>query len=149
MFEKQFSAEGFEWIDYNDSQNSVFTYIRKGNDEKDDLIIACNMTPVPKENYKLGMPRKGKLKEVFNSDLKKYFGSNQYKNPVKTTKADPWHFRDQSVEIDIPPLGMVAFKYEKQIQPKAKTKKVAKPKVKTTPKTKTTKTASAKRKAKK
>ncbi len=44
------------------------------------------MTPVPKENYKLGMPRKGKLKEVFNSDLEQYFGSGQYKNSIKTTK---------------------------------------------------------------
>ncbi len=71
------------------------------------------MTPVPKENYKLGMPRKGKLKEVFNSDLKKYFGSGSYKNKMKTTKAKAWHFRDQSIEVDIPPLGMVAFKYSK------------------------------------
>jgi len=113
LHEKQFSAEGFEWIDYNDSENSVFTYIRKGNHTEDDLIIACNMTPVPKENYKLGVPRKGKLKEVFNSDLKKYFGSGSYKNKMKTTKAVAWHFRDQSIEVDIPPLGMVAFKYSK------------------------------------
>ena len=69
------------------------------------------MTPVPKENYKVGVSVKGKLKEVLNSDLKKYFGSGEYKNSVKTTKEKPWHFRDHSIEIDIPPLGMVAFKY--------------------------------------
>ncbi|WP_299124759.1 1,4-alpha-glucan branching protein GlgB [uncultured Winogradskyella sp.] len=113
LYQKQFSAEGFEWIDYNDSENSVFTYIRKGNDEEDNLIIACNMTPVPKENYKLGLPKKGKLKEVFNSDLKKYFGSGEFKNKMKTTKAKAWHFRDHSVDITIPPLGMVVFKYSK------------------------------------
>jgi 1,4-alpha-glucan branching enzyme len=71
------------------------------------------MTPIPKENYKLGLPRKGKLKEVFNSDLKKYFGSGEYKNKIKTTKAEAWHSRDDSVEIAIPPLGMVVFKYSK------------------------------------
>ncbi|EPR73724.1 1,4-alpha-glucan (glycogen) branching enzyme, GH-13-type [Winogradskyella psychrotolerans RS-3] len=113
LHQKQFEAEGFEWIDYGDSENSVFTYIRKGNEEKDDVIIACNMTPVPKENYKIGVPRKGKLKEIFNSDLKKYFGTGQYKNKINKTKADAWHFRDNSVDIDIPPLGMVAFRYAK------------------------------------
>ncbi|WP_299526692.1 1,4-alpha-glucan branching protein GlgB [Winogradskyella sp.] len=113
LYEKQFSAEGFEWIDYNDAGNSVLVYIRKGNDAENDLIVACNMTPVPRENYKMGVPRKGKLKEVFNSDLKKYFGSGQYKNKMQTSKAEPWQFRDNSVEINIPPLGMVVFKYSK------------------------------------
>ncbi|WP_370392435.1 1,4-alpha-glucan branching protein GlgB [uncultured Winogradskyella sp.] len=113
LFEKQFSGEGFEWIDYNDAENSVLVYMRKGNDPKDDLIIACNMTPVPRENYRMGIPRKGKLKEVFNSDLKKYFGSGNYKNKMKTSKAEPWQFRDNSVEINIPPLGMLVFKYAK------------------------------------
>ena len=111
LYQKQFSNEGFEWIDYNDSENSVFTYIRKGHDEEDDLIIACNMTPVPKADYKLGLPRQGKLKEVFNSDLKKYFGSGKFKNKIKTSKAKAWHFREHSTEITIPPLGMVVFKY--------------------------------------
>ena len=113
LHEKQFSAEGFEWIDYNDSKNSVFTYIRKGKDDKDDLIIACNMTPIPKENYRIGIPKKGKLKEVFNSDLKKYFGSDVYKNKPLVSDAVAHHYRDNSVEIKIPPLGMVAFRYGK------------------------------------
>ncbi|MDN3492110.1 1,4-alpha-glucan branching protein GlgB [Winogradskyella bathintestinalis] len=111
LYEKQFLQEGFEWIDYGDSKNSVFTYIRKGNNTKDDLIIACNMTPVPKENYKIGLPKKGKLKEIFNSDLKQYYGSNNYKNTQKTVKSEAWHYRDNSAHIDIPPLGMVVFKY--------------------------------------
>lgn len=113
LYEKQFSGEGFEWIDYNDSENSVLVYIRKGNDETNDVIIACNMTPVPRENYKMGVPRKGKLKEIFNSDFKKYFGSGEYKNKIKSTHANPWQFRDNSVEIDIPPLGAVVLKYSK------------------------------------
>ncbi|WP_405572314.1 1,4-alpha-glucan branching protein GlgB [Winogradskyella sp. Asnod2-B02-A] len=139
LHQKQFEADGFEWIDYGDSENSVFTYIRKGKHEKDDVIIACNMTPVPKENYRLGMPRKGKLKEIFNSDLKKYYGTGDYVNKLKTTKSEAWHYRDQSIDVNIPPLGMVAFKYEKQIKPKAKPKSVTKSKVKTVQKSKTTK----------
>ena len=112
LYEKQFTGEGFEWIDYNDAENSVLVYIRKGNDSKDDLVIACNMTPVPREDYKMGVPRKGRLKELFNSDLKKYFGSGSYKNKIQSAKAEPWQFRDHSVTITIPPLGMVVFKYQ-------------------------------------
>ena len=111
LHEKQFSAEGFEWIDYNDSENSVLVYIRKGENRKDDLIIALNMTPVPRESYKMGVPRPGKLKEVFNSDKKKYFGSGAYKNKVQSTTDEPWQFRDQSVSINIPPLGAIVLKY--------------------------------------
>lgn len=111
LYEKQFSGEGFEWIDYNDSENSVLVYIRKGNDESNDLVIACNMTPVPRENYKMGVPRKGKLKEIFNSNLKKYFGSGEYKNKVQSTKPESWQFRDNSIDINIPPLGAVVLKY--------------------------------------
>ena len=111
LYEKQFSAEGFEWIDYSDHKNSVLTYIRKGDQEKDDVIVALNMTPIPREGYRIGLPRKGKLKEIFNSDLKKYFGSGVYKNKQKISEKEPWNFRDDSIEIDIPPLGMVAFKY--------------------------------------
>ena len=111
MYEKQFTGEGFEWIDYNDTENSVLAFIRKGNSRSDDLIIVCNMTPIPRENYKIGVPRKGKLKEVFNSDLKKYFGSGGYKNRMQSTKTLSWQFRDDSIEISIPPLGALVFKY--------------------------------------
>ncbi|HKK11969.1 MAG TPA: 1,4-alpha-glucan branching enzyme, partial [Flavobacteriaceae bacterium] len=112
LYQKQFSNEGFEWIDYNDAENSVLLYIRKGNKVEDDLIVACNMTPIPRENYKVGLPRKGQLKEVFNSDLKKYFGSGEFKNKIRKTKAKAWHYRNHSIEITIPPLAMVAFKYQ-------------------------------------
>ncbi|NND24839.1 MAG: 1,4-alpha-glucan branching protein GlgB [Flavobacteriaceae bacterium] len=112
LHEKQFSADGFEWIDYNDAENSVLVYIRKGNDPLQDVIIACNMTPVPKENYRIGLPRSGKIKEIFNSDLKKYAGSGAYKNKLSASEAIDWQFRSHSVEITIPPLGMVALKYQ-------------------------------------
>jgi len=87
-------------------------YIRHGENEKDDIIVACNMTPIPRENYKIGLPRKGKLKEIFNSDNKEYSGSGEFINKPKTSKKSAWHFRDYSIEINIPPLAMVAFKYQ-------------------------------------
>jgi len=112
LHEKQFDADGFEWIDYNDSENSVLVYMRKGNHKKDDLIIAANMTPIPRTDYKTGVPNQGKLKEIFNSDLKKYHGSGTFKNKISETKEEPWQFRDFSVNITIPPLGLVVFKYQ-------------------------------------
>jgi 1,4-alpha-glucan branching enzyme len=113
LHQKQFSSEGFEWIDYNDSKNSVLAYIRHGKNAKDDVIIVCNMTPIPRMNYRVGLPKKGKLKEIFNSDQKKYFGSGEFKNTLKDSEAKAWQFRSHSIEINIPPLGMVAFKYSK------------------------------------
>jgi 1,4-alpha-glucan branching enzyme len=112
LSQKQFQPEGFEWIDYSDAKNSVLVYIRHGEKEVDDIIIACNMTPIPRENYKIGLPRKGKVVEVFNSDKKEYYGSGEFGNKAKSSKKLSWHFREHSIEINIPPLAMVAFKYQ-------------------------------------
>ncbi|MCM4168862.1 1,4-alpha-glucan branching enzyme GlgB [Arenibacter antarcticus] len=108
LYELQFSAEGFQWIDYGDHENSVLTYIRKGNDTKKDLYVACNFTPNPKNKYRMGVPITGSLKEIFNSDAKEYGGSGLENGILKTTKT-PWHGYESSVEITIPPLGMVVF----------------------------------------
>ena len=113
LYQKQFSNEGFEWIDYNDAENSVLVYIRKGNKATDDIIVACNMTPIPREDYRIGLPKGGKLKEIFNSDLKKYNGTGTFKNKAFETEKSEWQFRKHSAEIIVPPLGMVAFKYSK------------------------------------
>ncbi|HSP12663.1 MAG TPA: 1,4-alpha-glucan branching protein GlgB [Salegentibacter sp.] len=111
LFEKQFSPEGFEWIDYNDAENSVISFIRKGNEAKDNLIIVCNLTPIPRENYRVGLPKAGEIKEVFNSDKKEFFGTGSYLNNTKTSIDHAWHSRKYSTVIDIPPLAMLGFKY--------------------------------------
>lgn len=108
LHEKQFSAEGFEWIAYDDSQNSVLSYIRNGNDPKDRLVVACNFTPSVLENYDIGLPAKGKLKEIFNSDDRKYGGAGIKNKNVKIEKTSI-HGRDYSAKITIPPLGTVVF----------------------------------------
>jgi len=111
LYENQFVPDGFEWIDYNDAENSVISFIRKGNEPKDNLIIVCNLTPIPRENYRVGLPEKGNLKEVFNSDKKKFYGSGKYSNKTIKTTEHKWHSRNYSTVIDIPPLAMVALKY--------------------------------------
>jgi len=108
LYEKQFSKEGFQWIDYGDHENSVLIYIRKGHNVENDVIIACNFTPLPRENYRIGTNKKGKLKEIFNTDAKKYGGSGISNSLVKIEKV-PWHSCESSIEITIPPLGIVVF----------------------------------------
>ncbi|WP_396171501.1 1,4-alpha-glucan branching protein GlgB [Flavobacterium sp.] len=111
LYEKQFSPEGFEWINYSDHQNAVMTFIRKGNNPKDDVIVVCNFTQVVRENYRIGVPKKGKLTEIFNSDSSVYGGSG-VKNPKKlTVEALPYDGRDYSVELLLPPLSVTVYKY--------------------------------------
>jgi 1,4-alpha-glucan branching enzyme len=109
LYEKQFNAEGFEWIDHNDAQNSVLSYMRKGNDEKDNLLVICNLTPVVRDNYRIGLPYKCKLKQIFNSDFKKYGGSGVSNTQQITSEEETWQFRDHSAEVKLPPLGVVVF----------------------------------------
>jgi 1,4-alpha-glucan branching enzyme len=110
LYEKQFSAEGFEWINYSDNENSVLAYIRKGTNEKENLIVVCNMTPVIHDNYRIGLPKKGKLTEVFNSDKVEYNGSGvSNAKPIKI-ETTPWNGRDFSAQIVLPPLGICVFK---------------------------------------
>ncbi|MCK5814500.1 MAG: 1,4-alpha-glucan branching protein GlgB [Flavobacteriaceae bacterium] len=111
LYEKGFANDGFEWIDYGDQQNSVISYIRKGYDEKDNVIVVCNFTPSLLENYKIGLPTKGKIKEIFNSDAKEFGGGDNKNSQILIAKKTHWNGQDYSAEIIIPPLGLVVFKY--------------------------------------
>jgi 1,4-alpha-glucan branching enzyme len=110
LYEKQFSPEGFEWINYSDHENAVMTYIRKGNDAKNDLIVICNFTPVVRENYRIGIPRKGELIEIFNSDAKFFGGSGVQQNGKLKVEATPYDGRDYSIALTLPPLAISVFK---------------------------------------
>ncbi|NER14069.1 1,4-alpha-glucan branching protein GlgB [Leptobacterium flavescens] len=109
LYEKQFSAEGFQWIDYSDSENSVLSYIRKGNRSEDDLIVVCNLTPIVRDNYRVGLPAGGKLVQRFNSDYKKYGGSGVSNKKEIPIAEKEWQHRSFSAEIRIPPLAVVVF----------------------------------------
>lgn len=111
LYEKQFVQEGFEWIDYGDAENSVLSFIRKGDKAEDKLIIVCNLTPTAHNIYKIGLPEAGKLREVFNSDHKKFYGTGDYKNAIITINNEPWHAQKYSADLKLPPLALVAFNY--------------------------------------
>mgnify|MGYP000713289320 CR=1 FL=1 len=111
LHKKQFSFDGFEWINHNDHENSVISYMRKSDDEKDLVIIVCNLTPIPRENYRIGVPKSGKLKELFNSDRTEFNGSGNYLNKILKTDSIKWDGRENSIELNLPPLAMIALKY--------------------------------------
>ena len=110
LHEKQFSPEGFEWISYSDYQNAVMSYIRKGNNQKDDLVVVCNFTPVVRENYRIGLSKKGKITQIFNSDETIYGGSGVTNSKPIKIEADPWNGRDFSAALVLPPLSVTVFK---------------------------------------
>jgi 1,4-alpha-glucan branching enzyme len=110
FYEKQFSAEGFEWINYSDAQNAVLSYIRKGNNPKENSVVVCNFTPVIRENYRIGLPTKGKLTELFNSDNTEYGGSGVVNPKAIKIEKEAWNGREFSAELTLPPLGVTVFK---------------------------------------
>ena len=110
LHEKQFSPEGFEWINYSDHQNAVMAYIRKGVNPKQDLVVVCNFTPVVRTNYRIGLPRKGKITEIFNSDSVSYGGSGVSNSKAIKIEAESWNGRDFSAEIVLAPLSVTVFK---------------------------------------
>jgi 1,4-alpha-glucan branching enzyme len=109
LFEKAFSGEGFEWISYDDYQNSVISYIRKGYKHENDVVVVCNLTPKVHEKYRIGIPSKGKLSEVFNSDAVEFGGSGVSNKKPITIKKQPWNGKDYSAELILPPLGICVF----------------------------------------
>jgi len=109
LHENQFSPNGFEWIDYNDAQNSVLSYVRK-NKKGQKIIVICNFTPVPREMYKVGVEDIKKLKLLMNSDDDKYGGTGNYKNDKVSVIKKPYHGKSLSLELNLPPLGFLIFK---------------------------------------
>jgi 1,4-alpha-glucan branching enzyme len=104
-----FDYRGFEWLDISDVENSVISFIRRAADPANYIIFVCNFTPVPRQNYLIGVPDAGYYKELLNSDSEIYGGSNMGNSggvmATNTTK----HGRRFSISITLPPLGVLAF----------------------------------------
>lgn len=116
LHELDFDPAGFEWIDCNDSQQSVISLLRKTRSIDENLIIVCNFTPVPRFNYRVGAPRAGFWREVLNSDALDYGGSGQGNMGGVEAAPVPFHSRPYSLSITLPPLGAVFFKSEGEIR---------------------------------
>jgi 1,4-alpha-glucan branching enzyme len=106
---------GYEWIDGDDADNSVLSFIRRGTRPGEILLIVCNFTPVPRIQYRVGAPQGGHWKEILNSDGKEYWGSGM--GNLGGVQADPIpaHGRDYSLSLTLPPLVISFFKPESEI----------------------------------
>ncbi|WP_281632719.1 1,4-alpha-glucan branching protein GlgB [Flavobacterium luteolum] len=109
LYEKQFRGDGFEWINYSDHQNAILSYIRKGNNPDENLIVVCNFTEVLRENYRIGIPKKGKLQEIFNSDAAIYGGSGAGNSKSLKAESISYDGRDFSAELVLPPLSVTVY----------------------------------------
>jgi 1,4-alpha-glucan branching enzyme len=105
-----FDPEGFDWIDCNDAQHSTLTFLRKGPKPEDRVIVACNFTPVPRHDYRVGAPCAGFWEEALNSDAQNYGGSGQGNLGGVDAVPYPFHGMPFSLNITLPPLGVVFFR---------------------------------------
>jgi 1,4-alpha-glucan branching enzyme len=109
LHESDFNAAGFEWVDCKDSEQSILSFLRRGPSSDDQILFACNFTPVVRENYRVGVPVEGSWKEVLNSDAPLYGGSGQGNLGCLSTIPLPIHGRPFTLDMRLPPLGIVAF----------------------------------------
>ena len=107
LHQLDFDPAGFEWIDCNDSQNSGLSFIRKGYSQKDTVLTVCNFTPVPRYNYRVGVPTGGYWREILNSDAKEYGGSGHGNLGGMEASPVPFHGRPYSLNLTLPPLAAI------------------------------------------
>ncbi|MDY6407266.1 MAG: 1,4-alpha-glucan branching protein GlgB [Pseudomonadota bacterium] len=112
LYENDFEAGGFEWVEGNDYENSCFTFIRHDKKNNESLVVACNFTPVPRYNYRIGVNESGIYREVFNSDLKIYGGSDVKNIGDIQTEEPGWNFKKYDIQVVLPPLAVVCFKLD-------------------------------------
>lgn len=105
-----FSPDGFAWIDCNDAQQSVISFLRKGPAPDDIMLVVCNFTPVPRYNYQVGVPHGGFWRELLNSDAAAYGGSGQGNMGGIEAAPIPAHGRSHSLMLTLPPLAVAYFK---------------------------------------
>jgi len=98
---------GFEWIDGTNAAMSVIVFLRRGRGDDDVAVVACNFTPVPRQQYRIGVPRAGHWREIFNSDAREYGGSGHGNLGGVDAVPYPWNGRQSSVVVTLPPLGAI------------------------------------------
>ncbi len=113
FYELDDSHEGFEWIDFHDSDNCVVAFMRKDS-KGGTIVFAVNATPVPRSGYRLGVPRAGFYREILNTDAEVYGGGNIGNLGGVPSQDLPWQGRDHSIQIELPPLATVGFLLEEE-----------------------------------
>jgi 1,4-alpha-glucan branching enzyme len=110
LFEVDYNWHGFEWIDFHDADNCIVSFLRRSKEPADHIVIVCNFTPVPRMDYRIGVPEHCYYREIMNSDSRDYGGSNLGNEGGVHSQAIPWHGQPCSMSVTLPPLAAVYFK---------------------------------------
>ena len=110
LYDLDDTDQGFEWIDFHDSDNSVVTFLRKSRDGQ-LIVFVINATPVVRDAYRIGAPREGCYEEILNTDAETYGGSNVGNMGGAESQPIPWQGRDHSLLLRLPPLGVLGLKW--------------------------------------
>ncbi|MBV9696512.1 MAG: alpha amylase C-terminal domain-containing protein, partial [Gammaproteobacteria bacterium] len=102
-------AAGFEWVDCDDADMSVISFLRLAGSGAAPLLVACNFTPVPRENYRLGVPHGGVWRELLNSDATEYGGSGLGNSGAVQARDEPAHGRAHCLLVRLPPLAVLVL----------------------------------------
>ncbi|MGZ4462496.1 MAG: 1,4-alpha-glucan branching protein GlgB [Gaiellaceae bacterium] len=107
LWEVDFEAEGFEWLEANDAAANVLAFARRSRDGARTLVCLCNFSPVPRERYRLPLPHAGEWRELLNTDSSFYGGSNVGNLGLIEAREKPWHDKPCSAFVTLPPLAVV------------------------------------------
>ena len=107
LYEQDFDPAGFWWLEANDAASNVFAFARASRDGNRLLVCAANLSPVPRERYRLGLPRAGRWIETLNTDSAHYGGSNVGNGNAIEAEPVPWHGQNTSAEVTLPPLAVI------------------------------------------
>ncbi|MFV0445298.1 MAG: 1,4-alpha-glucan branching protein GlgB [Planctomycetaceae bacterium] len=110
LYELDFEGAGYQWIHADDADHSVYSWRRHGRDPHEVVIVVMNMTPVPRYNYRIGVPNAGHYVEILNSDSKIYGGTDVGNAGAGQTQTIAMHGEQQSLNLTLPPLGILVLK---------------------------------------
>ncbi len=111
LYELDDSWDGFEWINANDSYRSTYSFIRKSKDGKNNMVFVLNMTPIAREDYMVGVPKKGKYKLVLNSDEAKYAGQGHVLPAELKAQEMQCDNKPYAIKFDLPPYGAAVYEF--------------------------------------
>ena len=113
LHEMDFDGPGFEWLDSQDGDASVLSFLRRARDAEQFLVCVCNFTPVVRHNYRVGVPERGFYREVFNSDSAYYEGANTGNAGGVEAEPVPWNGREYSLQLTLGALAAMYFKLDR------------------------------------
>ena len=110
LWQNAYTEQGFEWIDADNSEQSIVSFVRHGDKPADDLLILINFDPASYETYRVGTPREGDWELVFNTDEPTFGGSGFPVVDMASSEPEPWNMRDNSIEIAVPGLAGLVYR---------------------------------------